>query len=71
MKKYNHDVNATVCLKPNNINQQMNQQQTASSKKEQTNSFKFIENLDILMAQEEKHKQQVEQITPCRETRLS
>ncbi len=58
MKKYGHDVNATVCLKPNNINQQMNQQQPSKFKKDQSNSIKFIENLDILMAQEEKQKQQ-------------
>jgi hypothetical protein len=55
MKKYNHDVNAAVCLKPNSINQ-IASNHTAGTKKD--NPIKFIENLDILMAQEEKQKQQ-------------
>ena len=61
MKKYNYDVNAAVCLKPNNINQ-LGTHQAIGTKKD--NPIKFIENLDILMAQEEKQKQQEKQSFP-------
>ena len=53
MKKYNYDINASVILKSNNYNQQTNMQSVAPAKKN-ADSIKFVENLDILLAQEQK-----------------
>ena len=53
MKKYNYDINASISLKSNNYNQQANMQSVAPAKKN-ADSIKFVENLDILLAQEKK-----------------
>lgn len=55
MKKYNCDVNETVCLKPSNLNQH-NQMPMSSMTTKKVESIKLVENLDILLAQEQKTK---------------
>ena len=67
MKKYNYDMNAPIPLKPINLFNQL--QQVANSNQangtfHQTNKkdlgcLKFIENLDILLAQEQKNEQEL------------
>lgn len=52
MNKYNYDVNATISVKDTNV-----PQFTANPQKE---SLKFIENYDILLAQEKKQNELLE-----------
>lgn len=60
MTKYNHDLNATIALKTSS--QQSNLDNSFSKKNTQeTQSNKLIENLDILLAHEQKQQQQLTQ----------
>ena len=54
MKKYNCDITTSIALKQTNLNQKSSKQ--ALPKKDEP--IKFIENLDILLAQEEKQLEQ-------------
>lgn len=54
MKKYNCDITTSVALKQTNLNQKSSK--PALQKKDEP--IKFIENLDILLAQEEKQLEQ-------------
>ena len=59
MTKYNHDLNATIALK---TSQQSNLDNSFSKKNTQeTQSNKLIENLDILLAHEQKQQQHLTQ----------
>jgi hypothetical protein len=53
MRKYNYNINATLPLKLN-YNQQTNIQSMAPIVKKDSEALKFAENLDILLAQEQK-----------------
>lgn len=54
MNKYNYDVNATISIKDTNVPPQF------STTKEAKENLKFIENYDILLAQERKHTELLE-----------
>lgn len=67
MDKYNYDVNATISIKDTNVPQFS----SGGGGKEAKENLKFIENYDILLAQErkqteilEKKQQQPQQNTP-------
>jgi protein HIRA/HIR1 len=59
MKKYNYDINASIPLKDQQLNTQKLQYNQAN-KKDNDNKIKLIENLDVLLAQEQKLKQEQE-----------
>lgn len=53
MNKYNYDVNATISIKDTNVPQ-------FTTSKETKENLKFIENYDILLAQERKLNELIE-----------
>lgn len=61
MKKYNYNVNATIALK----NQPLNAQNNGSNlnARRENDSIKLIENLDVLLAQEQRQRSRQEQET--------
>ena len=54
MKQYNYDVNATISIKDTNV------PQFTTTNKETKENLKFIENYDILLAQERKQNELTE-----------
>ena len=69
MTKYNHDLNATIALKTSS---QLSNLDDSFSKKNETSSQpnKLIENLDILLAHEQK-KQEQQQIHSSNENTMT
>lgn len=59
MNKYNYDVNATISIKDTNV-----PQVSAAGSKESKENLKFIENYDILLAQERKQTELMEKKQP-------
>lgn len=55
MNKYNYDVNSIISIKDTNV-----PQFTTSAKEKEKDSLKFIENYDILLAQEKKQNELLE-----------
>lgn len=58
MKKYNYDINASIPIKDQQLNTQKTQYNQANKK--DNDKIKLIENLDVLLAQEQKLKQEQE-----------